>query len=319
MLRRRRKGGIVKIMANSATLGFYDIPAEAIETFEKWSGLRVALHDLGRTLLPFLPPDRFLHRNPFCDLMKATGYESACYRFEVDRLRPYLQANAEGCSKVCHAGILEWSVPILDAGRLAVVLFAGLRRCRPGDAVGLTDPESSEAFKLWPAGIRKPARVTPEQSRHYLEGLRHLAARLRLWMEERKRLTREGSAAGRAKRMDTRAHTVQRFIAERFRDPVALADLAGALHLSRSRTAHLVAEVCGRRFGEQLREMRLRHAAGMIRQSDCTIAEAALDSGFGDVSNFHKAFRRHFGLTPLQYRRRGRTKGSDRRTPQPLP
>lgn len=278
----------------------------------------MALHDLGRDLIPFLPPERFQHRNPFCDLMKARGYEATCYRFEVDLLRPYLQANSEGCAKVCHAGILEWSVPILEAGRLTVVLFAGLRRGRAGDTVGLTDSEPSDAFRLWPAGTPKPALVSPEQSRLYHEGLCHLAARLKLWMDERRQLKKEMRCAERTQRAEPVALTIQRFIVERFRDPIALADLARTLHLSRSRTAHLVMEACGRRFGEQLREVRLRHAAGLLRQSDCSITEAALEAGFGDVSNFHKAFRRHFGITPLQYRRRVRT-NERTRSIRPLP
>ena len=30
-----------------------------------------------------------------------------------------------------------------------------------------------------------------------------------------------------------------------------------------------------------------------------------MDSGFSDLSNFHKSFRRQYGVTPLQYRKRG--------------
>ncbi len=305
-MRGEEKGGIVVIMADIADMGFYDIPEKAIESFEKWSNLRVALHDLERRLIPFLPPERFNHKNPFCDLMKVKGFEPACYRFEVDQLRPYLRVNPEGGSKVCHAGILEWSVPIMEAGTLSVVIFAGLRRLGQGDSVEVTDSEPSDAFKLWPVAVPKPKRVTPQQSRLYLEGLRQLAARLRFWMEERARRKEPLNATASGTRREHRKAIIQRFIAERFRDPITLADLSRELHLSRSRTAHLVADVCGRTFGEQLKEIRLRHAAGVIRQTDCSIVEAALDSGFGDVSNFHKSFRRHFGLTPHQYRRRSR-------------
>jgi len=33
------------------------------------------------------------------------------------------------------------------------------------------------------------------------------------------------------------------------------------------------------------------------------VIDVALDSGFGDVSNFNRAFRAEFGVTPLEYRR----------------
>ncbi|MGE5813314.1 MAG: helix-turn-helix domain-containing protein, partial [Acidobacteriota bacterium] len=36
------------------------------------------------------------------------------------------------------------------------------------------------------------------------------------------------------------------------------------------------------------------------------IVDVALDSGFGDVSNFNRAFRAEFGVSPRTYRRRAR-------------
>lgn len=300
------KDAIVKFMANIANMGFYDIPNKAICAFEKWSGLQIAVHDLGRDLIPFLDSERFNHRNPFCDLMKVTGFNPACYRFEVDRLRPYLRVHPEGCAKVCHAGILEWSAPVMVDGRLSVVLFAGLRLRKRGIPVDLVDPEPTRAFELWPVGVAKPARVSAEQSQLYLEGLRQLAARLQCWIKDRARIGESIGLADAGTRREQRQRIVQRFIAERFLEPITLADLSEELHLSRSRTAHLVAEACGRTFGEQLKEIRLRHAAGLVRQTDCSIAEAAMDSGFGDVSNFHKAFKKQYGMTPLQYRKSSR-------------
>ena len=46
---------------------------------------------------------------------------------------------------------------------------------------------------------------------------------------------------------------------------------------------------------------RSRHAAcGRIGQKALDIA---LDSGFGDVSNFNRAFRSEFGMSPTVYRK----------------
>jgi transcriptional regulator GlxA family with amidase domain len=50
--------------------------------------------------------------------------------------------------------------------------------------------------------------------------------------------------------------------------------------------------------------LRLRAAARRLRASDTTIAAIALDSGFGDISEFNRRFRRVFGLTPQAYRAR---------------
>ncbi len=52
-----------------------------------------------------------------------------------------------------------------------------------------------------------------------------------------------------------------------------------------------------------LLRIRLRDAALRLSSED-KILDVALDSGFGDVSNFNRAFRREFGMSPRQFRRK---------------
>src|SRR5262249_43432880 len=47
---------------------------------------------------------------------------------------------------------------------------------------------------------------------------------------------------------------------------------------------------------------RLREAAARIAGEPAKILDVALDSGFGDVSNFNRAFRGEFGVSPRAYR-----------------
>jgi AraC family transcriptional regulator len=51
---------------------------------------------------------------------------------------------------------------------------------------------------------------------------------------------------------------------------------------------------------------RLRQAAFRLVTGSANVLDVALDCGFGDVSNFNRAFRAEFGLTPVAYRRRER-------------
>ncbi|HZB39679.1 MAG TPA: AraC family transcriptional regulator, partial [Ilumatobacter sp.] len=54
-----------------------------------------------------------------------------------------------------------------------------------------------------------------------------------------------------------------------------------------------------------LRARLLDAALGLASRED-TILDIALQCGFGDVSNFNRAFRAEFGLTPRAYRLRSR-------------
>ncbi len=48
---------------------------------------------------------------------------------------------------------------------------------------------------------------------------------------------------------------------------------------------------------------RLREAATRLAQDKAKVIDIALDSGFGDISNFNRAFRAEFGVAPEGYRR----------------
>ncbi len=54
---------------------------------------------------------------------------------------------------------------------------------------------------------------------------------------------------------------------------------------------------------------RLRAAATRLATEPSKILDVALDAGFGDVSNFNRAFRAEFGVNPTVYRRRRRRQG----------
>jgi AraC-like DNA-binding protein len=49
---------------------------------------------------------------------------------------------------------------------------------------------------------------------------------------------------------------------------------------------------------------RLRRAALRLSSGKGKIVDIALDCGFGDVSNFNRAFRAEFGMSPRAYRGR---------------
>jgi AraC family transcriptional regulator len=53
---------------------------------------------------------------------------------------------------------------------------------------------------------------------------------------------------------------------------------------------------------QYVRRARLREAAKRLVEESGTVLDIALDCGFGDVSNFNRAFRSEFGQSPLAFR-----------------
>jgi AraC family transcriptional regulator len=54
---------------------------------------------------------------------------------------------------------------------------------------------------------------------------------------------------------------------------------------------------------QYVRRTRLREAAMRLPAESGKVLDIALDSGFGDVSNFNRAFRSEFGMSPTAYRK----------------
>jgi AraC-like DNA-binding protein len=55
--------------------------------------------------------------------------------------------------------------------------------------------------------------------------------------------------------------------------------------------------------GKWLCEKKVKRAAQVLRTSDKSIGQVALDTGFEDTSHFIKVFKQQFGATPLNYRK----------------
>ena len=94
-----------------------------------------------------------------------------------------------------------------------------------------------------------------------------------------------------------------RTIERRSQHEVRLADLAREAKLSPFHFLRTFEALTGVTPHQYLLRLRLRRAATRLLLEPTTILDIALDSGFGDVSNFHRAFRAEFGVSPRTYRR----------------
>jgi AraC family transcriptional regulator len=83
-----------------------------------------------------------------------------------------------------------------------------------------------------------------------------------------------------------------------------IAVLAGVARLSPYHFLRTFEALTGATPHQYLLRLRLRRAAVRLRTGPAKVLDIALDCGFGDISNFNRAFRTEFSMSPRAYRGR---------------
>jgi len=119
--------------------------------------------------------------------------------------------------------------------------------------------------------------------------------------------TRDAALASKAATPGAvKLQAIKRFVAGNLADQeLSIARVAAANRLS-ARQVQRLFEAEEMTFSEYLLLMRLQSVHAVLtdlREAQRSISDIALDSGFGDVSYFNRAFRSHYGASPTAIRR----------------
>ena len=83
---------------------------------------------------------------------------------------------------------------------------------------------------------------------------------------------------------------------------ITVAEVADRVDFSESHFMRYFKENMGTSFIDYLRDYRLTMAARLLLVSDDTILSVAEEVGFENLSNFNRAFKKKYGVTPREYR-----------------
>ena len=114
--------------------------------------------------------------------------------------------------------------------------------------------------------------------------------------------TREGSAAGgdaRNRRLFGEAVAV---LTADLIEPPGLVDLAHRVGTNERRLTQIFRQQVGMTAYEYLQQLRLERGRGLLRDTDLQVQLIADRVGYRNATDFTRAFRRYFGVTPRQYR-----------------
>lgn len=231
-------------------------------------------------------------RTPFCQLIAEAG-DKRCQECDARALRDARKSRS-ACRYLCHAGLYEVALPVLDNGRpVAAIVFGQMlddapreeqwRRVRE-QCAWYPDPDA-----LYAAFLRLK-RLSASQINACAEIVTACISEVRYY----------GLSAG-MQRDD--AALLEEYIDAHFMERVTLDTLCRALSMGKTRLCGL----CTQRFGmppmRLLNRRRMDAAMEMLSTTDRNVRFVAQAVGIPDENYFIKVFKKTTGLTPTAYRR----------------
>lgn len=95
----------------------------------------------------------------------------------------------------------------------------------------------------------------------------------------------------------------RRFIDKHFASPLMLDDLAKEAAMSPFKFNREFKQVFQCTPGQYLTERRLAYAQRLLHKESLSVLDIALSVGWESVTSFNKAFKKAFGLSPVEFRK----------------
>jgi AraC-like DNA-binding protein len=262
-----------------------------IRDVESLLGVHLTVHDLGGMFhdpsgQPLLGPRRGSHKlQPAC----LAGFGPRCTQHCMGEIHSGAAQAPEPFVDTCWKGLRQVVAPFRRQGSHLGCVFAGIWRAE----------EAAPPADAPPAAARERASLgtlDSDTGRRMGRTLSTLAHGLLMRFEQ----MHEQAPPAR-----TRMAQVRRFLRYRAGEDVRLGDLAEELHLSESRTSHVVSEMFGRSYQELLMEERINRARTLLLSTDLTAGQVGRRVGMPNEYHFNRTFKRLVGVPPGRFRTQG--------------
>jgi AraC-like DNA-binding protein len=106
-----------------------------------------------------------------------------------------------------------------------------------------------------------------------------------------------------------RIEAIHNYLMKNYREEVNLAGLAELVSMAEGSLCRFFRMETGVTVFEYLNRLKVDFACKLLMDAELSITDVSLDSGFNNLSHFNKQFRKHAGMTPMEYRRQFRELG----------
>lgn len=98
------------------------------------------------------------------------------------------------------------------------------------------------------------------------------------------------------------ASEAARILHEEFASSLSQSEVAKRVSISPQYLSKIFKQIFEVGFSDYLTDIRLKHAADLLRKTDLPVTEICFECGFGNLSHFLRSFKKKYGLTPKEFR-----------------
>lgn len=106
----------------------------------------------------------------------------------------------------------------------------------------------------------------------------------------------------------TKMAEIMRYIQEHYKEDISLTHISECFNYSTSYFSKLFKKYVGINFTDYLTSIRLNHAQNLLINSDWSIVDIAIESGFNNTRTFYNAFTHFYKVSPSDYRKNKKDK-----------
>ncbi|SDH20474.1 Ligand-binding sensor domain-containing protein [Vibrio xiamenensis] len=215
------------------------------------------------------------------------------------------------CVYRCHAGLTDFSIPMIIEGHLVGFVLCGQVRLVEDQADSLQDilefhqdwaknQELNKYYQDIPVVDFKKVEASAELLKLIVDNC--IRKHINLMVIDATDTEHEPKVLHTSSSNDHKIKKALRYIDNHFCDDIKLEDVASHVYLSPYYFSKLFKKQQGIGFNAYLNKHRMMHAQKMLTNSDLPIAIIAKNLGFSQTSYFCKVFRKICEMTPQEFR-----------------
>ncbi len=266
-----------------------DIIYGSLRAIERQYHCGICLLESQHELLYLLPQLKSFHCTAACNHVKK-HFDKRCIHTDITLAFPWAARWNSPFYKICPFGILELVAPVKMNHRVAGLLYAGAFQLRQKLQEDMLYCPPVKNYSL-PGDLLYSLSDAEYQELPCMMAL--LAQRIASFAEAHQVLSTESRGL---------KEMIEEYITKNFIYSVGLGELAEQLHFSPPYLSSMIKKIFGRNYVEMVTEKRLANACMLLAESSYRVKNVSHNSGYRDLPQFYRFFRKHFGLTPAQYR-----------------